>query len=143
MTGYADLSGRPLGVFGVSDALTYAQTAKIAVKVGKVQSVGTDASPLHGAAANEWSEPYLRAAKREGWTAFERSVDTNAHPTKNAVMQTLLDAADIPYDRTNAKGALHKAAQIGLTSAVDKRALTRREVATIIVKILNHKKKEE
>jgi len=93
-------------------------------------------------ALNTWAEEYVRTAEEKNWGAFNRSLDLDGVASKKMIVQTLLDAAGIKYG-TRPNDALKKAVELGVTSVTEKRALTRREIATMIVKILNIKNKKK
>ncbi len=135
MTGYADENGQSKGIFGSSDPLTYGQIAKIAVLVGGIEQL--DSGPLKNRTAKgDWSEPYVRAAEKQKLPAFTTIVNVGAAPSKKVVVETLLKVSGITYG-SDENAALEKAKQLGITSDINKRALTRRETAIILSKILS------
>ncbi len=135
MTGYTDSTGRSRGVFGASDPLTYGQIAKIAVIVGNMDPISS--GPLKNRTAKgDWSESFVRAAEKQELPAFKTVVNVNAAPSKKVVIETLLKASGIAYG-SDKNAALEKAKQLGITSDINKRALTRRETAIILSKILS------
>lgn len=141
MSGYQNKFGTSIGVFGANDILTYAQIAKIAVKIANVEP-SQKGDIKNDSALNTWAEQYVRTAEENDWGAFNRSLDVNGAASKKMIVQTLLDAAGIKYG-TLPNDALKKAVELGVTSVSEKRALTRREIATMVVKILNIKNKKK
>jgi len=63
-------------------------------------------------------------------------VNIDAAPSKKVVVETLLKVSGIAYG-SEENAALEKAKQLGITSDINKRALTRRETAIILSKILS------
>jgi len=139
MFGYRSSLGKTIGLFGSRNALTYGEFAKIAVKVSGVTPVETGVS-ANISARDTWAETFVHTAETLRWGAFKRAVDINAFIPKKAVMQILLDAAGIFYG-PNPNDALRTAARLGYTSAVQKRTLSRGDMARIIVRFLERGKK--
>ena len=87
--GYRDARGNPLGLYGPADSITLGQLAKVALRLARAE-VPT------AAADEDWHAPFTRTAKTLGYSAFATKINATTPATRGAVIQTLLEALDIP-----------------------------------------------
>jgi hypothetical protein len=105
VSGYADATGKPLGLYGPANPVTYAEIAKMAIEAS-----GTTEQPLgpprNRFAHGHWAERYIALAEQLHLSVYgpTRRIDTPA--TRGAVVQTLLEALGIPL-RANAHVSYH------------------------------------
>lgn len=88
VSGY-DAPGTPTRLFGPADPVTGAQLAKMLLL-----TLGRDVAD---AGDGDWAEPYLIAARRDGWLLYHTaSSDLHRPFTRSEVARTLLDALRVP-----------------------------------------------
>ena len=123
MSGYRDAKGNPLRQFAPAGTLTYAELAKIAGELAN-EAPGTG-MPKNLSARGQWSAGYIATAEEMHLSVFTPSLKVNRPSSRAAVVQTLLDALNVPLiaSRTSFKdvpasdpraAAIATAVQLGL-----------------------------
>lgn len=143
-SGYRNIDGSLSGQYGPADLMTNGQLAKIALMLsgGSVPDEGR---------GEAWSQPYVDASKKAGFTVFANTIDANTPATRGAVIQTILESlkiemndaspsySDVPVDSLYAK-AIATATNLEIVSGDDDTGffrpthpINRAEVAKMIV----------
>lgn len=92
-SGYRNERGELTGSFGPADSISLGQLAKVAT-----QLKGMNISQGKG---NEWARPFVEAARDMKLTAFSNKIDPRLPASRGAVLQTLLEALDIPLEEND------------------------------------------
>ena len=90
--GYSDGSGNMTGRYGPSDSMTLGQLAKVAVQLAHRSVTGSTIG-------SRWAHPYMNAAQAMRLSAFLRKMDAATVATRGMVLQTILEALDIPLQQ--------------------------------------------
>jgi hypothetical protein len=96
ISGYKNDDGTPRDQFGPENPVTLAELAKIALFLsGSVQK--TSGRLPENPSAPAWAAPYVAAAEQKDWFIYtDSSIDLNRPATRAEVLETLLQALDIP-----------------------------------------------
>ena len=92
--GYKDKDGNLTGEFGVDKPITYAEMLKMALETAGVKLQG--GSPRNVSAQGTWASAYIKEAEYKHFVAFLPTLDVNTPATRGAVIQTILEAMEIP-----------------------------------------------
>jgi len=96
MSGYRDSAGNPAGRFGVADAVSLAQLAKVAHEIAGIDETTATNTMQNAQAAGTWFEPYIRSAENLYWVAFrDTGTDLLRPATRAEVIGTILQALDV------------------------------------------------
>lgn len=88
-SGYRNTRGIPTGSYGPADSITLGQLAKVAVQLSRRTITGDTTG-------DQWATPYMNAAKALSFSAFSHRLSAASPATRGAVLQTILEALDIP-----------------------------------------------
>ena len=129
VSGYKDLSGRILGVFGPTDNVTIEQLAKIALEASGHYIPDCAGTPINESGAGSWSEDYISCTENLEWSVFsDGSVDVKRPATRSEVIITLIQSFDVSFSRgtgevfddvtstTQFSGAIERAEEDGIVS---------------------------
>ncbi|MBM3231112.1 S-layer homology domain-containing protein, partial [Candidatus Peregrinibacteria bacterium] len=148
--GYVDEEGKPTGVFGVTSAVTRAESLKM-VLIAVGSDLGALPPPRNDSAAGTWASPYVALAEKKNLSMFTPSADVHSSATRGEVVQMILELSgilrapdavppfsDVPADHPNA-AAIATAAFYGLVTGDDNtgnfrpdETINRAEVSKII-----------
>jgi hypothetical protein len=95
-SGYKNEQGDLTGFFGPSNRVTYAEIAKMSLLLGGADLTSVSDAPENLSARGQWSEVYIRLAEESDLSIFTPSLQVNDSATRGAVIQTMLEALDIP-----------------------------------------------
>jgi len=89
-SGYRDGSGELTGRYGPADSISLGQLAKVATQLKGMN--------LPQGEGNAWARPFVEAAKNMKLTAFSNKIDPRLPASRGDVLQTILEALDIPLE---------------------------------------------
>ncbi|OHB81418.1 MAG: hypothetical protein A2V98_17145 [Planctomycetes bacterium RBG_16_64_12] len=95
-SGYADATGRLLGLFKPANNVTYAELAKIALEATGKATPLPSSPPSHFSARRHWASAYVARAEELHLSLFASTVNLDAPAPRGAVIQTLLETFDLP-----------------------------------------------
>ncbi|MBU1124195.1 DUF2341 domain-containing protein [Patescibacteria group bacterium] len=92
-TGYENEQGEPIGEFGVSNPVTYAEVLKMSLEaVGVSLQSGTSRNI---SAQGTWADAYVAYGESEGISVLTPSLNVHESSTRGAVIQIMLEAMGI------------------------------------------------
>jgi len=101
VTGYRDVHGTLLGLFGPADPVSIAQLAKMAVRTAGLKEASCPTAVKNAKAAGDWSKPFIACAEIYNWTVYANpALDIHRPATRAEVVATLLEAFEIPFAGT-------------------------------------------
>lgn len=93
-SGYNDAQGKPLGLFRPERQVTYVEFAKMLLRaIGEQPSSKT---PKNKSALASWGKGEIARVEELGWTVFTPTVDVNAPISRGAMLQTIVEALQLP-----------------------------------------------
>ena len=95
-SGYKDASGNLTGLYGPANSVTYAEIAKMALEMGGLHNLSGTGKLENSSALGQWSEAYIRLAEEKNLSVYVSSLNVNTAATRGAVIQTILEAMDLP-----------------------------------------------
>jgi len=93
--GYRDEEGEPTGEFGVQNPVTFAEVLKMALEASDADLQGVP-PPRNTSAQSTWASAYVAKAEAMQLSVFSPDLDVTEPATRGAVIQTILEALDIP-----------------------------------------------
>jgi len=93
--GYSDTSGKPTGVFGVGNPVTYAEVLKMALEVADISITGLP-PPRSASAKGTWASAYVAAAEARGLPVITPDLDVHRPASRAEVVAILLNVLDLP-----------------------------------------------
>lgn len=97
-SGYRDARGMLTGVYGSANPVTYAEIAKMALEAAKKDVSTVSGVPENRSARRQWAEDYIKLAEDIGLSVYEPSLDVNLPATRGAVIQTIVEALNLPLE---------------------------------------------
>ncbi|PIR48902.1 hypothetical protein COU80_01830 [Candidatus Peregrinibacteria bacterium CG10_big_fil_rev_8_21_14_0_10_55_24] len=97
-SGYSDAQGNSTGEYGPGNSVTYAEIAKMALELANKDVSAVTGAPANRSAKNQWSAKYIKLAETMHMSAFGSSLDVNTAAPRGAVVQTILEALELPLD---------------------------------------------
>lgn len=97
VSGYRDASGTPLGKFGPGNAITLAETLKIAIVANGYDVSQVTATSTNANVRNQWFEKYVLAAQASVWPIGQAN-NFSASATRGVFVDTLLRALGVHID---------------------------------------------
>ncbi len=96
MSGYKNVDGTPSDKFGPENPVTLAEVAKIMHRLAGIEEVHSAAGALNTSAVG-WASNFIASAEGRDWVVYvDTSVEVNRPATRAEVLQTMLQALDIP-----------------------------------------------
>jgi hypothetical protein len=89
-SGYRNERGKLTGRYGPADSISLGQLAKVATQLKGMN--------IPQGKANEWARPFVETAKNMHLTAFSDKIDPRMRASRGDVLQTILEALDIPLE---------------------------------------------
>lgn len=99
--GYRDEQGNLTNTFGVANPVTKAEMLKMALEATGASPDSTlKLAPANRSARGTWAALYVKLAEDAGFAVFAENPDVHTPATRAEVVQTLLEALDLPLAKT-------------------------------------------
>lgn len=94
VSGYRDVQGNALGLFGPADSVTIEQMAKVLLGAsGMLAECDGQSEVINPLAADAWSKEYIACAEQHSWTVYaDGTVDITRPATRAEVVVTVLQS---------------------------------------------------
>ncbi|MDD5055449.1 MAG: S-layer homology domain-containing protein [Candidatus Peribacteraceae bacterium] len=94
VSGYADASGRLLGLFGPGDNVTYAEVAKMALEAADTP-LAVAKIPINRSARQHWASAYIATAESLLPSLYYPALEVDAPASRAAVIRIFMEAFDL------------------------------------------------
>ena len=92
VSGYKDVSGKPMGSFGPGNTVTVAEILKMALKAAQVDEKKCKGSPGMAQAEDHWARPFVVCARQKKVRLLNSSPDLNRAALRGEVLSVIFDA---------------------------------------------------